>query len=62
MPQTDIQKRLFALQDKAYGAFSAKLIPHKDPACVIGVRLPELRKLAKELGGAIWRKTTCILS
>lgn len=49
MPQTDIQKRLFELQDKDYGAFSAKLIPHKDPDCVIGVRLPELRKLAKQL-------------
>lgn len=46
---TEIQKRLFALQDKAYQAFTAKLNPTVDPETIIGVRLPALRALAKEL-------------
>ena len=48
---TEIQKRLFALQDKPYGDFTAKLNPTVDPDTIIGVRLPALRKLAKELRG-----------
>ena len=48
---TDIQQRLFALQDKEYGAFTAKLNPTVDPSTIIGVRLPALRALAKELKG-----------
>ena len=46
---TDIQKRLFALQDKKYRDFTAKLSPTVDRATIIGVRQPLLRKLAKEL-------------
>ena len=46
---TEIQKRLFELQDEKYRDFQVKLIPTVDPASVIGVRTPELRKLAKEL-------------
>ncbi|MBQ3285300.1 MAG: DNA alkylation repair protein [Ruminococcus sp.] len=46
---TEIQKRLFALQDKEYQAFTAKLNPTVDPETIIGVRLPALRALAKEL-------------
>ena len=46
---TEIQKRLFELQDEKYRDFQVKLIPTVDPATVIGVRTPELRKLAKEL-------------
>lgn len=46
---TEIQKRLFELQDEKYRDFQVKLIPTADPAAVIGVRTPELRKLAKEL-------------
>ena len=48
---TEIQKRLFALQDKEYGAFTAKLSPTVDPDTIIGVRLPDVRALAKELKG-----------
>lgn len=44
-----IQKQLFGLQDKKYKDFQVKLIPNVDPETVIGVRTPELRKLAKEL-------------
>ena len=45
----DIQQRLFALQDLKYRDFHCKLMPTVDPATVIGVRTPELRKLAREL-------------
>ena len=48
---TNIQERLFALQDKDYQAFTAKLNPTVDPDVIIGVRLPDLRALAKELKG-----------
>lgn len=48
---TEIQKRLFAMQDEGYRDFTSKLNPTVDPATVIGVRLPMLRKLAKEMKG-----------
>jgi len=43
-----IQKRLFELQDLGYKEFNCKLIPGVDLDKAIGVRTPELRKLAKE--------------
>ena len=46
---TDIQKLLFDRQDPAYQAFQSKLMPTVDPETVIGVRMPALRKLSKEL-------------
>ncbi len=46
---TEIQKRLFELQDEPYRDFQARLIPNIDPETMIGVRSPELRALAKEL-------------
>ena len=48
---TDIQKALFELQDEKYKQFSASLMPTVNPDTVIGVRVPILRKLAKELKG-----------
>lgn len=47
----DIRSRLFALQDKEYQAFQAKLMPTIDPDTVIGVRMPALRELVKEIRG-----------
>lgn len=44
-----IIKRLFDLQDTAYREFHSKLMPTVDKETVIGVRTPDLRKLAKEL-------------
>ena len=44
----EILKTLFALQDLKYRDFQAKLMPTVDPETVIGVRTPELRRLAKE--------------
>ena len=44
-----MKSKLFALQDKAYGEFQAKLILGVPPESFIGVRTPELRKMAKEM-------------
>ena len=44
-----VRQRLLALQDTGYQAFQAKLMPTVDPATVIGVRMPLLRQLAREL-------------
>ena len=49
MIRDEIRKELFALQDIKYRDFQMKLIPGKDPENSIGVRTPELRRLAKEL-------------
>ena len=49
--EKDIQSRLFALQDLKYRDFQCKLMPTVAPETVIGVRTPELRKLAKALSG-----------
>lgn len=50
-PVQEIRDRLFALQDPEYRLFQSKLMPTVDPACVIGVRIPDLRKLSRELAG-----------
>ena len=44
-----IRKELFERQDIKYREFQAKLMPTVDPEKMIGVRTPELRKLAKQL-------------
>lgn len=49
MSAVDIQQELFALQDEKYGDFHAKLIPAVDRAQIIGVRTPNLRKMAKKI-------------
>lgn len=48
---TEIQQRLFALQDEGYRDFHAALMPTVPKELVIGVRSPALRALAKELKG-----------
>lgn len=48
-----ILQRLFALQDDKYQAFQSKLIPNINPETVIGVRVPELRRLARKLAGRV---------
>ena len=45
----EIQDKLYALQDTKYRDFQGKLIPTVDSDTIIGVRTPDLRKLAKEL-------------
>ena len=46
-----IRAQLFALQDEAYRTFHSALMPTVPPETVIGVRVPALRKLAKQLAG-----------
>lgn len=46
--EENIRARLFEMQDLKYRDFQRKLIPTVDPETVIGVRTPQLRKLAKE--------------
>ena len=48
----NVRDRLFALRDEAYGDFTAKLVPNVPRGNIIGVRVPALRKLAKELSGS----------
>ena len=45
----EITAKLFELQDLEYREFHSNLVPTKDPDAIIGVRVPHLRKLAKEL-------------
>lgn len=49
MDITDIRNRLFELSDEKYRAMQSKIVPNVPPESVIGVRIPELRKLALEL-------------
>lgn len=45
---TDLQKQLFDLQDTTYRDFHSKLMPETDKETIIGIRVPVLRKFAKE--------------
>lgn len=45
----NIEEKLFELQDKEYAAFQSKLTPGVLEESFIGVRVPECRKLAKEI-------------
>ena len=45
---TPIQKRLFSFKDEAYKDFNKKLIPTVDEDTMIGIRMPVLKKFAKE--------------
>lgn len=45
----DIQKCLFELADEKYADFQAKLTPGVNRELFIGVRVPQLRKFAKEI-------------
>ena len=47
---TKLQTQLKALADEEYRAFHQKLVPNVSAAAILGVRVPKLRQLAKELG------------
>ena len=47
----EIRQGLFALKDEKYKEFQKKLIPTVDENTVIGVRMPVLRKYAKDVSG-----------
>lgn len=44
-----IAEELTALADPAYQAFHSKLVPNVEPAHILGVRTPALRRYAREL-------------
>ena len=45
---TSLQERMFALRDKEYAEFQSKLTPGVPVESFIGIRVPVLRKFAKE--------------
>ena len=45
----EIREKLFEMQDLGYRDFQAKLMPTVDKERIIGVRIPALRKYAKQL-------------
>ena len=49
MTEEYISRRLFELQDSGYREFHSKLMPTVEKELIIGVRTPDLRKLAKEI-------------
>lgn len=51
----DIQKRLLDMSEADYQKFSASLIPGVKN--MLGIRLPELRKLAKKIAKTDWENT-----
>ena len=44
----DIETELFKLQDKKYQKLQVNLVPNVDKEKIIGVRVPDIRKLAKK--------------
>lgn len=44
-----IREQLFSMKDEEYKAFTAGLIPGAEAERIIGVRIPQLKKLAKKL-------------
>lgn len=47
MKANELRERMIALADERYRSFSASLIPNVGP--MLGVRLPELRKMARQI-------------
>ncbi len=47
-----VREALMALQDLKYRDFQSALVPNIEPETVIGVRMPELRRLAGKLSGS----------
>ena len=45
----DLHKKLYDLQDLKYRDMQIRIIPNLDPESIIGVRTPELKRMAKEL-------------
>lgn len=48
----NVRERLIELAEPQYRDFSSRLVPGSD---MLGIRLPQLRKLARELAGEDWR-------
>lgn len=50
---SEIRKQIEALAEPAYQTFTSRLLP--GVSNILGVRLPNLRKMAKEIAGGGWR-------
>ena len=46
-----VYERLTAVQDPAYREFQCRLVPNIDKETILGVRTPQMRRIAKELSG-----------
>ena len=44
-----VYKQLLAVKDDKYKEFQAKLVPNISPDTILGVKTPEMRKIAKEV-------------
>lgn len=55
MTAEEVRKRIEELSEPSYQQFSARLIPNVNAERIHGVRLPHLRKLAKEIAKGDWR-------
>ena len=49
MNKTDLHKKMYSLQDLKYRDMQIKIIPTVNPDSIIGVRTPELKKMAKDI-------------
>ena len=49
----EIRSQLFALQDEAFADFQSKLLPNVPREAMIGVRTPDLRKMAKQISKTV---------
>ena len=47
----EIRDKLYSLQDPKYREMQIRILPNLEPESIIGVRTPELRRMAKELAG-----------
>ena len=45
----EVAKMLFEAKDEGYREFQAKLVPNIDPETIIGVRTPDMRRIAKDV-------------
>ena len=44
-----VYERLFPCRDEAYRTFQSKLVPNIPPETILGVRTPDMRRIAKEV-------------
>ena len=49
MDKTDLNKKLYSLQDMKYRDMQIRIIPSINPESVIGVRTPELKRMATDV-------------
>ena len=53
MTHSELVKRLMAEQDLKYRDFHSSLLPNIDKKTILGVRVPVMRKIAKDFVAAV---------